>query len=55
MLGAIAALALGTTAASGSGGARTHAAAGSALQVNLVEYRLMLSEAVVQAGPSTSR
>lgn len=53
MLGAIAALALGATAASGApgGGARAHAAARSALQVNLVEYRLMLSEAVVKAGP----
>ena len=52
MLGAIAALALGATAASGApGGARAHAAAGSALQVNLLEYRLMLSEAVVKAGP----
>lgn len=28
-----------------------HAAAGSNLQVTLVEYRLMLSEAVVKAGP----
>ena len=53
MLGAIAALAIGASAASGAsaGGARAHAAAGSALQVNLVEYRLMLSEAVVKAGP----
>ena len=53
VLGAIAALALGATAASGAPGgtARPHAAAGSALQVNLVEYRLMLSEAVVKAGP----
>ncbi|HXR14112.1 MAG TPA: hypothetical protein VN740_05575 [Solirubrobacteraceae bacterium] len=53
LLLAIAALALGGGAASASGvGLRAHAAApGSHLQVNLVEYRLMLSEAVVKAGP----
>jgi uncharacterized cupredoxin-like copper-binding protein len=31
--------------------ARAHAAAGTHLQVSEVEYRLMLSEAVVKAGP----
>jgi hypothetical protein len=53
VLGAIAALALGAGAPSAAvaGAAHAHAAAGSALQVNLVEYRVMLSEAVVKAGP----
>jgi len=52
VLGAIVALALGATATSAfGGGAHAHAAVGSSLQVNLVEYRVMLSEAVVKAGP----
>ena len=53
VFGAIAALALEATGASGApaGAARAHAAVGYALQVNLVEYRVMLSEAVVKAGP----
>jgi uncharacterized cupredoxin-like copper-binding protein len=47
-----AALVLAATAAPASfGDVRAHAAAGSDLQVTLVEYRLMLSEAVVKAGP----
>ena len=53
LLGAlIAGLALLAAGASDSLGAGAHAAkAGSNLQVTLVEYRLMLSEAVVKAGP----
>jgi hypothetical protein len=55
LLGAIlAALALLTGATDSLGSAPAggaHAAAGRNLQVTLVEYRLMLSEAVVKAGP----
>ena len=53
LLGAlVAGIALLAAGASDSLGAGAHAAkAGSNLQVTLVEYRLMLSEAVVKAGP----